>query len=130
MLIRGDPSQQLMLIKEQTRTRSKVFHICDPYDIASIKAQREIDEALVNLGVDRKSAFSAQPTKRGLDDNKSQDGIEEEGKDLDNPLDISATFINKAHAIAGSLSVINFVKTKLSYEFSSKHMEATETLIQ
>jgi hypothetical protein len=130
MLIRGDPSQQLMLIKEQTRTRSKIFHICDPYDIASIKAQREIDEALGNLGVDRKSAFSAQPIKRGGDDNKSQDGIEEEGKDLENPLDISSTFINKAHAIAGSLSVINFVKTKLSYEFSSKHMEATETLIQ
>jgi len=38
MLIRGDPTQQLMLVKEQTRTRSKVFHICDPYDIASIKA--------------------------------------------------------------------------------------------
>lgn len=38
MLIRGDPSQQLMLVKEQTRTRTKIFHICDAYDIASIKA--------------------------------------------------------------------------------------------
>jgi hypothetical protein len=69
--------------------------------------------------VDRKSAISACNSKR------SQDGgiMEEENKDLENALDVSNTFINKAHAIAGSLSVINFVKTKLSYEFSSKHME-------
>lgn len=58
MLIRGDPTQQLMLIKEQTRTRSKIFHICDAYDIASIKAQREQEEALGG-GFDRKSAISA-----------------------------------------------------------------------
>ena len=40
-LIRPDPYQQLMLIVEQTRTRMKVFHICDAYDIASIRAHRE-----------------------------------------------------------------------------------------
>jgi hypothetical protein len=115
-----------MLVKEQTRTRSKIFHICDPYDIASIKAQREIDEAMINLGVDRKSAISAHLQRK-----YSQDGgIEEEGKDSDNPLDISTTFINKAHSIAGSLSVINFAKTKLSYEFSSKHIDATDAFIQ
>jgi hypothetical protein len=114
-----------MLLKEQTRTRTKIFHICDPYDIASIKAQREVDDAMAALGVDRKSAISVNTRK------KSQDGlIDEEMKDGENPLDISNTFINKAHAIAGSLSVINFVKTKLSYEFSSKHMEATEALVQ
>jgi hypothetical protein len=47
-----------MLIKEQTRTRSKIFHICDAYDIASIKAQREQEEALGGL-IERKSAISA-----------------------------------------------------------------------
>lgn len=115
-----------MLVKEQTRTRSKIFHICDPYDIASIKAQREIDEAMSNLAVDRKSAISAHGTTK-----HSQDGgIEEEGKESDNALDISNTFINKAHSIAGSLSVINFAKTKLSYEFSSKHIDGTDARFQ
>jgi hypothetical protein len=28
----------MMVVMEQTRTRIKVFHICDAYDIASIKA--------------------------------------------------------------------------------------------
>ena len=41
MLIHGHPNQQMMLLKEQTRNRSKIFHICDSYDIATIKAQRE-----------------------------------------------------------------------------------------
>ncbi len=37
-LIRPDPYQQMMVVVEQTRTRIKVFHICDAYDISSIKA--------------------------------------------------------------------------------------------
>jgi hypothetical protein len=35
----------MMVVVEQTRTRIKVFHICDSYDIASIKAQRENETA-------------------------------------------------------------------------------------
>lgn len=33
-----------MLMKETTRNRTKIFHICDPYDIATIRALREQEE--------------------------------------------------------------------------------------
>lgn len=38
-------NQQMMLLKETTRHRSKIFHICDAYDIASVKCQLEMEEA-------------------------------------------------------------------------------------
>ena len=44
MLIRGDANQQLMLLMEKTRHRSKIFHICDAYDCATIRAWREQEE--------------------------------------------------------------------------------------
>jgi hypothetical protein len=34
----------MLVLKEMTKNRTKIFHICDSYDIASIKAQIEIDE--------------------------------------------------------------------------------------
>lgn len=37
-----------MLLKEQTRNRSKIFHICDAYDIATIRALRDYEEQFVN----------------------------------------------------------------------------------
>jgi len=68
--------------------------------------------------------------RRG-DENRSNDGtIEEENKregDENEDL-LTTTFIKQAHAIPGSLQVINFVKNKLSYEFSSKHLDAVEMI--
>lgn len=28
---------QFLILKEQSRLKHKIFHICDPYDIASVK---------------------------------------------------------------------------------------------
>lgn len=39
LFVRSDESIQMMLLKETTRNRSKIFHVCDAYDIASIRAQ-------------------------------------------------------------------------------------------
>lgn len=101
----------MMVIVEQTRTRIKVFHVCDAYDIASIKAQRE-NEASGNT-----SRASIVPPS-------VKEEIKEDGQYAENPLLQQSAFLKGAHAIPGSLQVINFVKTKLSYEFSSKYMDA------
>lgn len=57
-----------------------------------------------------KIALDKQPTKKITSnniveqtENKSGDEIEEENKDNGDQLDVSTTFINKAHAIPGSL---------------------------
>lgn len=45
-LLKSDATQQLMLVKEQTKNRTKIYHICDAYDIASIRAQKYSDGGL------------------------------------------------------------------------------------
>lgn len=68
--------------------------------------------------------------RRG-DDNRSHDGTldEENKREIEENEDLlTTTFIKQAHAIPGSLQIINFVKNKLSYEFSSKHMDAVELI--
>lgn len=91
-----------MLMKETTRNRTKIFHICDPYDIATIRALREQEET---------SSKS-----------KKQANFEEEEGDESNPLqNLLKTQVN--HALPGSLQVVNFHRTNLSYEFASKYMQ-------
>ena len=74
----------MMLLKETTRHRSKIFHICDAYDIASVKCQLEMEEAdsLNRFKVftqDRASVTSKEETKQA--DNSRASLIKE-----DNPL--------------------------------------------
>ena len=103
----------MMVVVEQTRTRIKVFHICDAYDIASIKAQRE-----------NETTGNTRRASQVMSSIKEEEFKKEDGQYGDNPLLHQTSFLKGAHAIPGSLQVINFVKTKLSYEFSSKHMDA------
>jgi hypothetical protein len=90
--INADENFQMMTIEEHTRTRIKEFHICDAYDIASIKAHQDFQ----GLYEEDKSEESTSLFKQGA---------------------------NKAHYMPGSLQVINFIKTKLSYEYSSKEIK-------
>lgn len=43
MLIKGDPNQQLILVMEKTLHKSKIFHISDAYDCATVRNWRELD---------------------------------------------------------------------------------------
>jgi Phosphatidylinositol-4-phosphate 5-Kinase len=45
LFMKGEQHLQMMLVKETTRSRTKIFHICDPYDIATIRALREQEES-------------------------------------------------------------------------------------
>jgi hypothetical protein len=58
----------MMVVVEQTRTRIKVFHICDSYDIASIKAQRENETA----GNTRRSSQVASSIKEEKKEDEQQ----------------------------------------------------------
>lgn len=103
MLLRADPDQQLILLMEQTRNRSKVFHICDAYDCATIRGWKD-------LGTEEAKGRS------------SEGGFIIEDS---NPL---AKFQSSAkpHHMPGSLQVINFMRNTLSNEFASKYMDATD----
>lgn len=92
-----------MVLIQQTRTRSKIFHICDAYDIASIKAQREQEELQSRH-------------------ERSEDEIYEEEKH--DPLRAGKALSH--HHVPGSLQVINFVRTNISYEYASKYLDATD----
>jgi len=143
MIQRTDNSSQpMMLLKEMTKNRTKIFHICDSYDIASIKAQREMDEGgaskaatsdgkrIADQSSERDDTMRkiAEEEKESSAGSKKQGQIMEEGDDEeDHPLRLGHTnTLKHAHAIPGSLQVINFAKSNLCYEFSSKHLDAVE----
>jgi len=93
-LIRPDPYQQMMVMVEQTRTKMKIFHICDAYDIASIRAQRE-NETAAGGTTNRSSVKSHSIQEEEI---KKEDGHYGE-----NPLLQQSAFVRRAHAIPGSL---------------------------
>ena len=115
----------MMLLKEQTRNRSKIFHICDSYDIATIRALRDYEEQYANQQQtlpDLKSTPSKidQIIEEEKTDRKSQIATD------DHPLTQKQSTLCKQHSLPGSLQVINFMRTNLSYEFASKYMDATD----
>jgi hypothetical protein len=75
--INADDNFQMMTIEQHTRTRIKQFHICDAYDIASIKSQQEFQ---VNNEEDKSEIIESS---------------------VSNPLKHAASNFNKAHSIPG-----------------------------
>ena len=55
MLVKSDKNHHMMVLKEQTRNRGKIFHVCEPFDIASIKSQRELEDDVSKKQEERKS---------------------------------------------------------------------------
>jgi hypothetical protein len=122
LFVKGDQHMQMMLLKETTRNRTKIFHICDPYDIATVRALREQEAADEAAPLLRKKSDKHD---HGHDHGVSE---EEEGrysliKEEANPLQKMAAKSAPAHSLPGSLQVINFQRTNLSYEFASKYIE-------
>lgn len=111
----GDVHQQLILLMEQTRYRSKVFHnICDAYDCATIRAWKDLEE---NAGFFRRVQTAEEAKGRS-----SEAGLIIEDS---NPL-AKLQSPAKPHHMPGSPQVINFIRNTLSYEFASKYMDATD----
>ena len=101
---------------EQTRHRSKVFHICDAYDCATVRAWKDIEE---NAGFFRRTHTTEEAKGRS-----SEAGLIKEDS---NPL-VKLQSSANPHNMPGSLQVINFMKNTLSYEYASKYMDAKDSV--
>lgn len=111
-----------MLVKETTRNRTKIFHICDPYDIATIRALRDQEET---DGLRRLKTDVDKQVDHAVEE---EDGTFSLMREEANPLKkmqtrATPTSGGAGHAVPGSLQVINFHRTNLSYEFSSKYLD-------
>eukprot|EP00347_Sterkiella_histriomuscorum_P012367 403368858 len=101
-LLKRRDAADIILLKEQSNLRTKFYHICDTYDIVSV---RQFEEDTLNGG----------ESKRTLQDFKTdvQDGLN----------------LNTLSTLRGN-SVINFIRTDISYEFSKQKIDDDQKCIR
>lgn len=94
-LLKRKSADDIVLLREESKLRTKVYHVCDPYDIASVK---QFDE----------------------DMNMSKKSLQDFSREM------STHMLQSSHAATyrhGSNSVVNFIRSEISYEFSSQKLQ-------
>lgn len=86
LLKRSEP--EVVIIKELSSIRNKLFHVCDTYDVVSVKLYKD-------------------ESRKDLEEEKETDQF--------NPL--------TTHQTLRSHSILNFMRSDVSYEFSRQKLE-------
>ncbi|CDW83708.1 phosphatidylinositol-4-phosphate 5-kinase [Stylonychia lemnae] len=119
----------ILVMKERTRNKLMLYHICEPYDISSVQLYQEekkrgeiMGNTPLNL-MNQNSLYDQDPLRNATFQNRDKDSVASNYSAQNDPkqtavfnAEISDLVQNQVQMIRQH-SVVNFIKTTHSYEF-------------
>ena len=138
----------IMVMKERTRNTQTLYHICEPYDVSSIRIHQEefngaknksegLAKRLSSANVSDLNQLTTDPLRGPTFQTRDQESVASDANIIESERKPTAVFDASQMGVAGQSmaqmvrenSVVNFLKTTQTFEFvQSKHSENRDAL--